>query len=83
MWWINDLPGIELNDKDSPSDLRELENNTHDVTQKYKTKKTVTCPLLLSVFKLEDHVPGNLPAEIPLKTYNIKIEETAIYVLIE
>jgi len=37
--WINDLPGIELNDKDSPNDLHELENNTHDVMQKYKTKK--------------------------------------------
>ena len=79
---IKDLPGIELNDKDSPSDLHELETNTHDVT-KVQNQKTATCPPPLAVFKLEHHVPGNIPAEIPLKTYNIKIEETAIYVLIE
>jgi 3-phenylpropionate/trans-cinnamate dioxygenase ferredoxin subunit len=45
-------------------------------------QKTVTCPLHLSVFKLEDGVPENPPAEIPLKTYNVKIENKGVYVLI-
>lgn len=45
-------------------------------------QKTVTCPLHLSVFKLEDCVPENPPAQIPLKTYNVKIENKGVYVLI-
>jgi nitrite reductase/ring-hydroxylating ferredoxin subunit len=45
-------------------------------------EKTVTCPLHLSVFKLEDGIPQNPPAELPLKTYDIKIEDSGIYVLI-
>lgn len=45
-------------------------------------QKTVTCPLHLSVFKLEDGVPENPPAEIPLKTYNVKIKNKGVYVLI-
>ena len=35
----------------------------------------VTCPLHLSTFNLETGVPQNLPAEKPLKTYNVKIEQ--------
>jgi 3-phenylpropionate/trans-cinnamate dioxygenase ferredoxin component len=46
-------------------------------------EKTVTCPLHMSIFKLEDGVPQNLPAEQPLKTYPIKIEQNRIYVFIE
>jgi len=34
------------------------------------------------VFKLEDGVPENPPAEIRLKTYNVKIENKGVYVLI-
>ena len=45
-------------------------------------QKTVTCPLHLSVFKLEDCVPENPPVQIPLKTYNVKIENKGVYVLI-
>ena len=40
----------------------------------------VTCPLHLSTFDLKTGVPQNLPAEIPLKTYNVKIEQNEIYV---
>ena len=37
----------------------------------------------LSVFKLENGIPQNPPAETPLKTYNTKIEANGIYVLLE
>ena len=43
----------------------------------------VTCPLHLSTFNLETGVPQNLPAELPLKTYNVKIEQNEIYVEVE
>src|ERR671931_1394299 len=45
-------------------------------------EKTVTCPLHLSVFKLDDGIPQDPPAELPLKTYNVKIEDNGVYVLI-
>lgn len=34
-------------------------------------EKTVTCPLHLSIFKLDDDIPKNPPAELPLKVLNI------------
>ena len=40
----------------------------------------ITCPLHLSTFNLETGVPQNLPAEVPLKTYNVKIEQNEIYI---
>ena len=43
----------------------------------------VTCPLHLSTFNLKTGVPQNLPAEIPLKIYNVKIEQNEIYVEVE
>lgn len=43
----------------------------------------VTCPLHLSTFNLATGVPQNLPAEIPLKTYNVKIEQNSIYIEVE
>src|ERR687883_1451217 len=46
-------------------------------------EKTVTCPLHMSAFKLEDGIPQNLPAEEPLKTYKTKIQDNYVYVLIE
>lgn len=46
-------------------------------------EKTVTCPLHLSIFKLDNGVPQNPPAEMPLKTYNTKIEDNGVYVLID
>ena len=46
-------------------------------------EETVTCPLHMSAFKLEDGTPQNLPAEEPLKTYKIKIQDNYVYVLME
>jgi nitrite reductase/ring-hydroxylating ferredoxin subunit len=43
-------------------------------------ENTVTCPLHLSSFKLDTGIPQNLPAEVPLKTYKVKIQENAIYI---
>ncbi|HJU84914.1 MAG TPA: Rieske 2Fe-2S domain-containing protein [Nitrososphaeraceae archaeon] len=36
-----------------------------------ETEKTITCPLYMSNFCLENGMPQNLPAGEPLKTYNI------------
>ncbi|MDE1829253.1 MAG: non-heme iron oxygenase ferredoxin subunit [Thaumarchaeota archaeon] len=47
------------------------------------SEEGVTCPLHLSTFNLETGVPQNLPAELPLKTYNVKIEQNEIYVEVE
>ncbi len=41
---------------------------------------TVTCPLHLSAFKLDDGTPQNPPAEVPLKTYKVKIQDMGIYI---
>jgi nitrite reductase/ring-hydroxylating ferredoxin subunit len=46
-------------------------------------EETITCPLLLSSFKLEDGTPQNLPAEVPLKTYKTKIQDNSVYILVE
>lgn len=46
-------------------------------------EKTVTCPLHLSAFRLENGVPQNLPAEEPLKTYKVKIQDNAIYIKLD
>ena len=40
----------------------------------------ITCPLHLSTFDLATGIPQNLPAETPLKIYNVKIEQNEIYV---
>jgi 3-phenylpropionate/trans-cinnamate dioxygenase ferredoxin component len=45
-------------------------------------EKTVTCPLHMSSFNLESGVPQNAPAELPLKTYNTKVEDKSVYILI-
>jgi nitrite reductase/ring-hydroxylating ferredoxin subunit len=46
-------------------------------------EKTITCPLHMSAFKLDDGTPLNLPAEDPLKTYDVKIQDNYVYVLME
>lgn len=43
-------------------------------------ERTVTCPLHLSVFRLSDGVPQNLPATVPLRIYKVKIQDGAIYI---
>jgi len=51
-----------------------------DLSTGFLSNEGVRCPLHLSVFNLENGVPQNLPAEIPLKIYNVKIEHNEIYV---
>jgi 3-phenylpropionate/trans-cinnamate dioxygenase ferredoxin subunit len=51
-----------------------------DLSTGFLTDEGVRCPLHLSVFNLENGQPQNPPAELPLKTYNIKIEQGEIYV---
>lgn len=46
-----------------------------------ENEKTITCPLHMSIFRLRDGVPLNLPAEEPLKTYQTKVEDDWIYVM--
>ena len=51
-----------------------------DLSTGFLSDEGVRCPLHLSVFNLEDGVPQNLPAETPLKVYNVKIDDGDIYV---
>ena len=51
-----------------------------DLSTGFLSEEGVRCPLHLSIFNLENGIPQNLPAEIPLKTYNVKIEQNEIYV---
>jgi 3-phenylpropionate/trans-cinnamate dioxygenase ferredoxin subunit len=46
-------------------------------------EETITCPLHMSSFKMKDGTPQNLPAEVPLKTYKTKIEDSLVYILVE
>jgi nitrite reductase/ring-hydroxylating ferredoxin subunit len=43
---------------------------------------TITCPLHMSSFKLENGTPENLPAEVPLKTYEVKIQDKSVHVFL-
>ena len=51
-----------------------------DLSTGFLSEEGVRCPLHLSVFNLQDGKPQNLPAETPLKTYNVKIDQNEIYV---
>ena len=51
-----------------------------DLSTGFLSDEGVRCPLHLSVFNLENGEPQNLPAETPLKVYNVKIEQDEIYV---
>lgn len=46
-------------------------------------EETITCPLHMSSFRMKDGTPQNLPAEVPLKTYKTKIEDSLVYILVE
>ncbi|MGI0002503.1 MAG: non-heme iron oxygenase ferredoxin subunit [Nitrososphaeraceae archaeon] len=48
-----------------------------------ESEKTVTCPLHMSIFDLENGKPLNLPAEEPLKTYNVKVESDWVWIMVE
>lgn len=51
-----------------------------DLSTGFLNETNVTCPLHLSIFNLQDGKPQNLPAEKPLKTFNVKIEQSEIYI---
>ena len=51
-----------------------------DLSTGFLSDEGVRCPLHLSVFNLETGEPQNLPAEEPLKVYNVKIDDNEIYV---
>ena len=51
-----------------------------DLSTGFLSEEGVRCPLHLSVFNLENGKPQNLPAEIPLNVYNVKIDDNEIYV---
>ncbi|AFS80408.1 dioxygenase ferredoxin protein [Candidatus Nitrosopumilus koreensis AR1] len=51
-----------------------------DLSTGFLSDEGVRCPLHLSVFNLESGEPQNLPAETPLKVYNVKIDDSEIYV---
>jgi 3-phenylpropionate/trans-cinnamate dioxygenase ferredoxin component len=46
-------------------------------------EKTVTCPLHMSMFKLEDGSPQNLPAEQPLKKYDVEVRDGWVHVMVK
>ena len=51
-----------------------------DLSTGFLSEEGVRCPLHLSVFNLDNGEPQNLPAENPLKVYNVKIDDNEIYV---
>jgi len=51
-----------------------------DLSTGFLTEEGIRCPLHLSVFNLETGEPQTPPAEKPLNTYNVKIQENDIYV---
>jgi len=51
-----------------------------DLSNGMLSEEGVRCPLHLSVFNLQTGMPQNPPAEKPLKTYNVKIDQNEIYV---
>ena len=51
-----------------------------DLSTGFLNEEGVRCPLHLSDFNLENGKPQNLPAEIPLNVYNVKIDDNEIYV---
>lgn len=51
-----------------------------DLSTGFLTDEGVRCPLHLSVFNLENGKPQNPPADEPLKTYNVKIQQNEVYV---
>jgi 3-phenylpropionate/trans-cinnamate dioxygenase ferredoxin component len=51
-----------------------------DLSTGFLNEEGVRCPLHLSVFNLENGAPQNLPAEVPLKVYNVKIDDNQIFV---
>ncbi|MGD0423701.1 MAG: non-heme iron oxygenase ferredoxin subunit [Candidatus Bathyarchaeia archaeon] len=55
-------------------------HETADLSTGFLIGAEVTCPLHLSRFDLKTGAVQNPPATIPLTTYKLKIEGTAVYV---
>ena len=51
-----------------------------DLSTGILSEEGIRCPLHLSVFNLENGSPLNPPAEQPLKTYNVKVDNNGVYV---
>ena len=51
-----------------------------DLSTGFLSTEGVRCPLHLSVFNLVNGKPNNLPAEIALKVYPVKIDNNEIFV---
>lgn len=51
-----------------------------DLSTGFLSDEGVRCPLHLSVFNLANGEPQNLPAEVPLKLYNVKVQSDEVYV---
>ena len=51
-----------------------------DLSTGFLTENGLTCPLHLSVFKMDDGKPQNPPAENPLQTYRTKIQDNNILI---
>lgn len=51
-----------------------------DLSAGFLSEEGVRCPLHLSVFNLENGRPQNPPAETPLNVYNVKIDDSEVYV---
>lgn len=51
-----------------------------DLSNGFLSEEGVRCPLHLSVFDLESGAPRNPPAETPLRTYSIKVDDDSVYV---
>ena len=45
-------------------------------------EKTVTCPLHMSSFDLNNGNPQNLPAEEPLMLYKTKVDNNSIFIFV-
>ena len=58
-------------------------HETADLSTGFLIGSEVTCPLHLSRFDLKTGAVQNPPATIPLTTYKLKTEGTAVYVQIE
>ena len=54
-----------------------------DLSNGILSEEGITCPLHLSVFNLETGMPQNGPADMPLRTYNVKIEQNEIYIEVD
>jgi nitrite reductase/ring-hydroxylating ferredoxin subunit len=51
-----------------------------DLSTGFLNDSVVTCPLHLSRFDVKTGGVDNLPATVPLATYNLKVEGTSVYV---